>query len=95
MADGDSVAEGSSLPVGEVPVDEAKDSNRWFMSKRASRNWRDAALFLTGLGLTIYEVVIRTGPERPTILILLAGMMGLPAFLRGDEKQNNREDTKV
>lgn len=72
--------------------DEAKDFRRWFMSKKSTRNWRDALLFSTGLLLTIHELVIRTGPERPTILILLAGMMGLPAFLRGDEKEADRED---
>lgn len=61
------------------------------MAKRgaptAARNWRDATLFLTGLGLTIHEVVVREGVERPTVLILLAGMMGLPAFIRRDEKK--------
>lgn len=51
------------------------------------RNWRDATLFLTGLGLTIHELVIREGTERPTVLILLAGMMGLPAFIRRDESK--------
>lgn len=49
--------------------------------------WRDPLLFLTGLGLTIFEAVMRDGAERPSLLILYAGMMGLPAFLRADEKR--------
>ena len=48
--------------------------------------WRDGALFLTGLGLIVHEAILRTGPERPTLLLLYAGMVGLPAFLRTDEK---------
>jgi hypothetical protein len=62
------------------------------------RGWRDATLFLAGLGLAINEVVIRTGPERPTVLLLIAGMMGLPAFLKADERRNGapeRENSKT
>lgn len=51
--------------------------------------WRDAALFLTGLGLIVHEAVFRTGPERPTFLLLYAGMVGLPAFLRADERRSS------
>lgn len=43
-------------------------------------------LFFTGLGLIIYEAVLREGPERPTLLVLYAGLVGLPSFLRRDEK---------
>jgi hypothetical protein len=49
--------------------------------------WRDAVLFLTGLGLIVHEAVIRVGPERPSFLLLFGGMVGLPAFLRADEKR--------
>ena len=55
----------------------------------SSRGWRDAVLFLAGLGLAVNEVVIRVGPERPTVLLLIAGMMGLPAFLKADDKAND------
>jgi hypothetical protein len=55
--------------------------------------WRDAALFLTGLGLIVYEAVVRTGPERPTLLLLYAGMVGLPAFLRADERRVPQDPT--
>lgn len=46
---------------------------------------RDTILFATGLGLTVHEAVIRDGPERPTLLVLFAAMMGLPFILRADE----------
>ena len=59
------------------------------------RGWRDATLFLSGLGLAIHEVVIRHGPERPTVLLLIAGMMGLPAFLKADETRNGKSAQEV
>jgi hypothetical protein len=55
---------------------------------RPSRaGWRDAVLFLTGLGLTIHEAIVYSGPERWGLLMLFAGMMGTPVFLRGDERR--------
>lgn len=47
---------------------------------------RDAILFLGGIVGVGHETVIATA-ERPTLLILFAAMMGLPAFLRQDERQ--------
>lgn len=55
----------------------------------SASGWRDGLLFLTGLGLLVHELVIRTGPERPTVLILLAGILGVPAFLRVDERRTS------
>ncbi len=49
--------------------------------------WRDTVLFVSGIGLIFYEAILREGPERPTLLILYAGMVGLPAFLKSDEKK--------
>lgn len=40
------------------------------------RTIRSLGLFSGGLGLTVYEGVSR-GPERPSLYILYAGMMGL------------------
>lgn len=58
-----------------------------------AKGWRDTLLFLTGLGLIVYEAVLRTGPERPTLLLLYAGMTGLPAFLRtGDARSSERPE---
>lgn len=48
---------------------------------------RDIILFLGGMGGVVHETIL-TGSERPTLLILFAAMMGLPAFLRADEKKD-------
>jgi hypothetical protein len=58
----------------------------------SARGWRDTVLFLTGIALIINEAVIRSGPERPTLLVLYAGMVGLPAFLRIDERRASTPD---
>lgn len=48
---------------------------------------RDIGLFVGGMAGVVHETLI-TGQERPTLLILFAAMMGLPAFLGGrDEPQ--------
>lgn len=52
------------------------------------KNWqntRDVILFFGGLAGVFNETVLTTA-ERPTLLILFAAMMGLPAFLRSDDK---------
>jgi len=46
---------------------------------------RDTALFVAGLGLVIREAVFENA-DRPYLLMIFAGMMGLPVFLRKDEK---------
>jgi hypothetical protein len=43
-------------------------------------------LFLGGLAGVLHETLITAG-ERPSLLILFAAMMGLPAFLRTDENR--------
>lgn len=44
---------------------------------------RDGVLFVSGL-LIIWHEVLRGGPvERPGLLVLAAGMVGLPAVIRG------------
>jgi hypothetical protein len=47
------------------------------------RLYRSVALFVAGLLGTGYEVVVNH-VERPSVLVLLAGMMGLPAFFERD-----------
>lgn len=46
---------------------------------------RDIFLFFAGIAGAAHEVVL-TNTERPTLLILFAAMMGLPAVLRQDGK---------
>lgn len=53
---------------------------------------RDTTLFLSGIILIFYEAIIRSGPERPYLLILYAGMIGLPTFLRVDEKKKEPKE---
>jgi hypothetical protein len=50
------------------------------MTPQQLRTARSVVLFVGGFAGAAYEVVIDHA-ERPAILILLAGMMGLPAFL--------------
>ena len=45
------------------------------------RNLRDLVLFFGGLLGVMHEVFF-TSFDRPALLVLFAGMMGLPAFLR-------------
>lgn len=49
------------------------------------QNTRDIILFFGGLAGVFNETVL-TSTERPTLLILFAAMMGLPAFLRNDDR---------
>ena len=53
--------------------------NRWLVL-------RDIFLFAGGLAGVVHETVF-TSLERPALLILFAAMMGLPAFLRSDERR--------
>lgn len=53
---------------------------------------RDVVLLGVGLGLTIRES-LTTGPERPSLYVLYAGMMGMGGVLRYAEgRQKTRED---
>lgn len=59
---------------------------------RVSRITRDTVLFTGGLLLTVNEAVLREGAERPTLIILFAGMMGLPVVIRADEARKQPPD---
>lgn len=50
---------------------------------------RDIALFVAGLAGVAHET-LAAHAERPTLLLLFAAMLGLPAFLRADEKRNGK-----
>jgi hypothetical protein len=51
---------------------------------------RDVLLFVVGLVGAIHEIAT-VGVERPTLLALLAAMMGLPLFLRADDRGEKRK----
>lgn len=57
------------------------------------KNIRDIVLFFAGLSGVFHETVIAAA-ERPTLLLLFAAMMGLPAFLRTDEKLGAKTEDK-
>lgn len=48
---------------------------------------RDGGLYAMGLAGIAYEIVI-DHTERPTLLILLGAMVGLPSILKLDEKRS-------
>lgn len=56
--------------------------------QRALHISRDTILFASGLAGIGYET-IGNKAEKPTLLILFAAMVGLPAFLRTDEKHQD------
>lgn len=49
--------------------------------QRAWKDARDAILFLAGLLGIVHQTVLAHPPE-PTLLLVFAAMMGLPAFLK-------------
>lgn len=57
-----------------------------------ARAIRDGVLFVAGLAGIFYETVFQDA-DRPTLLLLFAAMVGLPAFLGYDEwGKRGRED---
>jgi hypothetical protein len=50
---------------------------------------RDVVLFCGGLVGVAHETAIAPQAE-PTLLLLFGAMMGLPAFLRADERRNGQ-----
>lgn len=53
---------------------------------------RDTVLFIVGLGGIVHEAFIRTGDPRPELLVLFAGMVGLPVAMRKDERRETKAD---
>lgn len=54
---------------------------------------RDAVIFAVGIGGIVHETV-NDGGERPTLILLFAAMIGLPAFLWKDDKKLPEDKTK-
>jgi hypothetical protein len=71
----------TKTPPTPAPTSTPPEKRRWRPSVRLTR---DGTLFLAGLAGVFYETVF-TKADRPTLLLLFAAMMGLPAFLRTDE----------
>lgn len=58
------------------------------VSSRLSRISRDTIIFAFGLAGLLHETVVKE-VERPFLLGLFATMIGLPAFLRMDERKKD------
>jgi hypothetical protein len=67
---------------------EVHDVVRFLRRPAVRRISRDTVLFVGGLAGITYET-LRNSAERPTLLLLFAAMVGLPAFLRGDEREQD------
>lgn len=61
-------------------------------SKKKFKITRDVVLFTAGLLGATHEILLRDD-VREAILLLLGGMMGLPAFLNQDQKEQKKEST--
>lgn len=61
------------------------------MARKAVRITRDAVLFYAGLAGVIYETLNR-GIERPALLLVFAGMMGMPQIIKRDEAKDESKD---
>jgi hypothetical protein len=54
--------------------------------QRRRRLTRDGLLFTLGAGGFLHELLVTQG-ERPTLLLACFALMGVPLFLRADEKR--------
>jgi hypothetical protein len=55
------------------------------LSRLTGVQLRSGVLFVTGLAGVAYETLV-SASDRPTLLIMFAAMLGLPLFLKADEK---------
>ena len=61
------------------------------ISDKRLRITRDGVLFFAGLTGIAHETLIAK-MDRPTLLLLFGAMIGLPAFLNKDEKNQAKEE---
>lgn len=59
------------------------------MKRHLPKIGRDTVLFVCGLAGVFHETVVAQA-ERPSLLFVFAAMIGLPVFLRADEKKAER-----
>lgn len=78
--------------VAGVEIPEGGDTVS--ISDKRLRITRDGVLFVIGVLGIAHETLVANA-ERPTLLILFAGMVGLPVFLNKDEKVQNKKDEEV
>jgi hypothetical protein len=58
--------------------------------RQRGRVTRDGLLFILGAGGFLHELIITQG-ERPTLLLGCMALMGLPVFLRSDDRRKDEE----
>ena len=61
------------------------------MRQRRQRITRDLVLFVAGLAGIAWETLFEE-VDRPALLALFGGMLGLPLYLRRDEKHHDKRD---
>lgn len=67
-------------------------SDRWLYFRDEVWPWiRSVLIFSTGLIGFLHEV-LTVGVERPTLLLVLAAMMGVPIAFKADEKRRRGKD---
>lgn len=65
------------------------------MKRPTNKVVRDTVLFTVGLAGVAHETLVAHA-ERPTLLLLFAAMIGLPAFISKDDKEHksDKDDKK-
>lgn len=61
------------------------------LQARALKVGRTTVLLVVGLLGVAHETLVSNG-ERPTLLLLFAAMIGLPAFINQDEKKQPEDE---
>lgn len=85
----------SRRPVSRKPTAGQPWRSPGFASRFIKNLTRDLAMFAVGLGLVIYEAVLREGDPREVLIILYAAMMGLPLVFQGDEFRRRRNGSSA
>ncbi len=61
------------------------------MTPEQFRAWfllgRDVTCAVAGISLVVYEAVLRSGAERPTLIVGYFALIGLPFVLRAEDKE--------
>lgn len=70
----------------------SKKGARWLLW--LGKDERDVLTFLLGLVGVVHELVTQQAGERPYILTLLGGLLGLPLVLRKQDSVNESKDQR-